>query len=97
MPAIRPDVAIIHAQRADQAGNVLIEGIVGVQKQAVLAAKRSIVTVEEMVERFRGAQPQCGHSAVLDRQRHCVVPGRRAPVLRARLLHARQRHIQEVG
>lgn len=49
IPAIRPDVTIIHAQRADRMGNVLIEGIVGVQKQAVLAAKRSIVTVEEVV------------------------------------------------
>src|SRR5579862_4275759 len=52
VPAIRPDVAIIHALRADRAGNVLLEGIVGVQKQAVLAAKRAIVTVEEMVEDF---------------------------------------------
>ena len=50
VPAIRPDVTLIHAQRADRAGNVLIEGIVGVQKQAVLAAKRSIVTVEEVVD-----------------------------------------------
>ncbi|HEY2112102.1 MAG TPA: CoA-transferase [Dongiaceae bacterium] len=54
VPAIRPDVAIIHAQKADRAGNVLIEGIVGVQKQVVLAAKRSIVTVEERVESFAG-------------------------------------------
>ena len=57
VPAIRPDVAIIHAQRADRAGNVLIEGIVGVQKQAVLAAKRSIVTVEEIVEDFGVRSP----------------------------------------
>ena len=52
VPAIRPDVAIIHALRADRAGNVLLEGIVGVQKEAVLAAKRSIVTVEEVVDDF---------------------------------------------
>src|SRR6201987_5421187 len=52
--AIRPDVAIIHAQKADRPGNVLIEGIVGVQKQAVLAAKRSIVTGEERVESLKG-------------------------------------------
>lgn len=50
VPAIRPDVAIIHALKADRAGNVLLEGIVGVQKEAVLAAKRSVVTVEEVVE-----------------------------------------------
>ena len=50
VPAIRPDVAVVHALRADRAGNVLIEGIVGVQKEAVLAAKRSLVTVEEIVD-----------------------------------------------
>ncbi len=52
VPAIRPDVAVIHALRADRAGNVLIEGIVGVQKEVVLAARRSIVTVEEVVDDF---------------------------------------------
>jgi glutaconate CoA-transferase, subunit A len=57
IPAIRPDVAIIHAQRADRAGNVMIEGILGVQKEAVLAAKRSIVTVEEIVEDFGPRSP----------------------------------------
>src|SRR5471032_3576947 len=50
VPAHRPDVAVIHAQRADRAGNVLIEGVLGVQKEAVLAAKRSVVTVEEIVD-----------------------------------------------
>ena len=53
VPAIRPDVTVIHAQRADRAGNVLIDGIVGVQKQAVLAAKRAVVTVEEVVDDLR--------------------------------------------
>jgi glutaconate CoA-transferase subunit A len=48
-PSVRPDVSVIHAQRADAKGNVLLWGIVGVQKEAVLAAKRSIVTVEERV------------------------------------------------
>src|SRR5262249_45225983 len=52
IPAIRPDAAVIHAQKADRAGNVLLEGILGVQKQAVLAAKRSLVTVEEIVDDF---------------------------------------------
>jgi glutaconate CoA-transferase subunit A len=52
IPAIRPDVAVIHAQKADRDGNVYLEGIVGVQKQAVLAAKRALVTVEEVVEDF---------------------------------------------
>jgi glutaconate CoA-transferase subunit A len=50
VPAINPDVAVIHAQRADRAGNVQLWGILGVQKEAVLAAGRSIVTVEEIVD-----------------------------------------------
>lgn len=50
VPSIRPDVAIIHAQRADRQGNVFLEGILGVQREAVLAAKRSVVTVEEIVD-----------------------------------------------
>jgi len=52
VPAVRPDVSIIHALKADREGNVMLEGIVGVQKEAVLAAKRSVVTVEEIVEDF---------------------------------------------
>jgi glutaconate CoA-transferase subunit A len=48
--ALRPDVAIIHAQQADRRGNVLLWGIAGVQKEAVLAADRSLVTVEEIVD-----------------------------------------------
>jgi glutaconate CoA-transferase, subunit A len=64
VPALRPDVAIIHAQRADQQGNVLVEGIVGVQKEAVLAAAKAIVTVEEIVERL---DPPSPNSVVLPR------------------------------
>jgi glutaconate CoA-transferase subunit A len=52
VPAIRPDVAVIHAQRADRAGNIMFDGIVGVQKEIVLASRRSLVTVEEIVEDF---------------------------------------------
>ena len=50
VPAIRPDVTVIHAQKADRKGNVLIWGVLGVQKEAVMAAKRAIVTVEEIVD-----------------------------------------------
>jgi len=57
VPAHRPDVGIIHAQKADRAGNVLIEGIIGVQKEVVLASKRSIVTVEEIVDDFGTRSP----------------------------------------
>jgi glutaconate CoA-transferase subunit A len=48
--ALRPDVAVVHAQEADRAGNVQLWGIPGVQKEAVLAAERSIVTVERVVD-----------------------------------------------
>lgn len=50
VPAHRPDVTVIHAQKADRNGSVMMWGVVGAQKEAVLAAKRSIVTVEEIVD-----------------------------------------------
>jgi glutaconate CoA-transferase subunit A len=50
VPAIQPDLAIVHAQEANGRGDVLLWGIVGVQKEAVLAAKRSLVTVERIVD-----------------------------------------------
>jgi len=52
VPALRPDVGIIHAQQADAKGNVQLWGISGVQKEVVLAADRAIVTVEEIVPRL---------------------------------------------
>jgi glutaconate CoA-transferase subunit A len=50
VPALHPDVGIIHAQEADRHGNVQLWGIPGVQKEAVLAASRSLVTVERFVD-----------------------------------------------
>lgn len=55
--AINPDVSIIHAQQADRSGNVMMWGITGVQKEAVLAARHALVTVEEVVETL---QPRPG-------------------------------------
>jgi glutaconate CoA-transferase subunit A len=52
VPALRPDVTVVHAQQADRAGNVRLWGIVGVQKEAALAARRVIATVEEVVDDF---------------------------------------------
>jgi glutaconate CoA-transferase, subunit A len=49
VPAIRADVGIVHAQQADEAGNVQLWGISGVQKEVVLGSTRSLVTVEEVV------------------------------------------------
>ncbi|MDT0317506.1 CoA transferase subunit A [Streptomyces millisiae] len=48
--ALTPDVTVIHAQQADRAGNVRLWGLTGVQKEAVLAARRVLVTVEELVD-----------------------------------------------
>jgi glutaconate CoA-transferase subunit A len=74
VPALRPDVTVIHAQQADRAGNVRMWGITGVQKEAVLAATRSLVTVEEVVPAF---EPRAG-AVVLPNwvvSRVAVVPG----------------------
>jgi len=57
VPAIRPDVTFIHAQKASARGDVLVEGIIGVQKEAVLAARRAVVTVEEIVPDFDDVHP----------------------------------------
>lgn len=59
VPSIRPDVTFIHAQKADRRGNVLFEGIIGVQKEAVLAAKRAVVTVEEIVDDLNAHPNAC--------------------------------------
>jgi len=76
--ALNPDVALIHAQHADQRGNVMLWGLCGVQKEAVLAADRAIVTVEEIVPAL---EPR-PHAVVLPSwtiTAVCVVPGGTAP------------------
>ncbi len=50
VPALNPDVTIIHAQRADKEGNTQVWGLLGVQKEACFAAKKVIVVVEELVD-----------------------------------------------
>ncbi|WP_017580013.1 CoA transferase subunit A [Nocardiopsis valliformis] len=78
VPALNPDVTVIHAQRADTAGNVQLWGIVGIQKEAALAADRVLVTVEEVVDAL---DPVPGQvilpSRVVDAV--SVVPGGAAP------------------
>lgn len=73
VPAMSPDVTVIHAQRADAVGNVQIWGLIGVQKEAALSARRCIVTVEEVVDEL---DPRPGAvvlpSWVLDAV--CIVP-----------------------
>lgn len=58
-PAVRPDVTVIHAQKADWKGNVLLWGILGVQKEAALAAKKVVVTVEERVQHLDAPPNAC--------------------------------------
>jgi len=50
VPALNPDVTIVHAQRADAEGNAQIWGLVGVQKEAAFASERVVVVVEELVD-----------------------------------------------
>ncbi len=55
VPAINPDVTVIHAQQADRQGNIALHGIVGAAREAALAAKKVIVTVEEIVDALPSA------------------------------------------
>jgi glutaconate CoA-transferase, subunit A len=73
-PALNPDVTIIHAQKADRKGNVLIYGIIGVQKEAALAAKKVIVTVEEVVDNLNAPMNACVLPAWVV-SCVCLVPG----------------------
>lgn len=62
VPALNPDVAVLHAQQADRDGNVGLWGITGVQREVALASTRVIVTVEEVVDELSHGGP---NSAVL--------------------------------
>ena len=65
VPALNPDVTIVHAQRADAQGNAQIWGLLGVQKEAAFASDRVIVVVEEMVD----------ESAIRADPNRTVIPG----------------------
>ena len=75
VPSIRPDVTFIHAQKASRRGDVLIEGILGVQKEAVLAARRAVVTVEEIVDDFDDVHPNACILPTWAISAVCHVPG----------------------
>jgi glutaconate CoA-transferase subunit A len=96
VPALNPDVSIIHAQQADRRGNVAIWGIVGIQKEAVMAAKRAIVTVEEVVDELE-PHPLPGRPSLGRGRRDLGGPERCTSVLRRRLLRPRQRLLRGVG
>ncbi len=57
VPAINPDVTVIHAQQADRKGNIGMWGITGVQREIALAARSVLVTVEEVVDELDAAGP----------------------------------------
>ncbi|MFZ5923457.1 MAG: CoA transferase subunit A [Chloroflexota bacterium] len=65
VPALRPDVAIVHVQRADAEGNAHLWGIVGEQKEAAFAAERVILTAEEIV----------GESVIRSDPNRTLIPG----------------------
>ncbi len=96
VPALRPDVAIVHAQEADRDGNVQLWGIPGVQKEAVLAADRSLVTVERIVDELEPRPGRRGHPRLGDRRRGRGA-GRLAALLQPRHHHARQRLLPLLG
>ncbi len=75
VPAVRPDVTVIHAQKASRKGDVLIEGVLGVQKEAALAARHVIVTVEEIVETLDGVHPNACILPWWTVSAVCPVPG----------------------
>lgn len=78
VPALRPDVTVVHAQRADRRGNVQLWGLLGVQKEAVLAARRALVTVEEVVD-VLDDRPGAVVLPTWALTRVAVVPGGAAP------------------
>ena len=96
MPALNPDVTILHAQRADKQGNVAIEGIVGAQREAALAARCLVVTVEEIVD----ALPPAMNGVVLPHWLVSAValcPGGAYPSYAHGYLRPRQRFLPALG
>ncbi|NRG16225.1 CoA transferase subunit A [Rhizobiales bacterium] len=75
VPSLTPNLTIIHAQKANRKGDVLVEGILGVQKEAALAAKCVVVTVEEIVDSFSGVHPNACILPAWTIQSISVVPG----------------------
>ena len=92
VPALNPDVAVIHAQQADSRGNVAIWGIVGIQKEAVLCAKRTDRHSRGGRGRVRAASLP-GSFAVRGHRRDLGGALWSSPVLRRRLLRPRQRFL----
>ena len=98
MPPLKPDVTIVHAQRADAAGNTQVWGLLGCQKEAAFAADRVIVVVEELVdESVIRADPNRTIIPGPDRRRGRRRAVRRAPVVRPGRLRPRQPLLPRLG
>ena len=98
VPPLKPDVTIVHAQRADAAGNTQVWGLLGCQKEAAFAADRLIVVVEELVdESVVRADPNRTIIPGLDRRRGGRRAVRRAPVVRPGRVRPRQPVLSRLG
>ena len=98
VPPLKPDVTIVHAQRADAAGNTQVWGLLGCQKEAAFAAERVIVVVEELVEEaVIRADPEPHDHPRADRRRRRRRAVRRASVVRAGPLRPRQPLLPGLG
>ena len=98
VPRCEPDVAIVHAQRADAAGDTQIWGLLGCQKEAAFAAERVIVVVEELVdESVIRADPEPDRHPGAHRRRGRRRAARGASVVRAGLLRPRQPLLRGLG
>ena len=96
VPAIRPDVTILHAQKADREGNVLLAGIVGAHKEIGLAARKLLVTVEEVVDELAGPDER-GRAAPLGGDGGGLRAGRGLSLVCPGLLRAGQRLLPGLG
>ena len=98
VPPLKPDVAIVHAQRADASGDAQIWGLLGCQKEAAFAADRVIVVCEEMVEEsVIRADPEPHGDPRRDRRRRGGGAVRVSPLVHAGVLRPRQRVLPGVG
>ena len=98
VPPLHPDVAVVHAQRADAAGNTQIWGLTGCQKEAAFAAHRVIVVVEELVaSEVDPVRPQPDPDPRDQGRRGGGLPARRPPLLRPGLLRPRQPFLPGLG
>ena len=97
VPALNPDVTIVHAQRADSNGNTQIWGLLGVQKEAAFAARHVVVVVEELVDERSFGPTRTGPSSRDDRRRRRRRALGCASIVCAGVLRPGQRFLRRPG